>query len=151
MTSSALPHAIGIATRSAERWLAPLADLFARIILFRVFFFAGWAKVGNWQGTLQLFEFEYQVPLLPPELAALAGTAVELGCSTLLLLGLASRLAALPLIGLTAVIQFVLGAMNPAYDNLEHFLWLALLLHLVARGAGPLSLDRLIARRFGTS
>ena len=76
-----------------ERFASPLIDLFIRALLFRIFFFAGTAKLGNWSGTLELFEYEYQVPFLPPMLAAYMGAAAELGCSILLLLGLASRLA----------------------------------------------------------
>lgn len=132
-----------------ERWGAPLTDLFIRAVLFRVFFFAGTAKLGNWGGTLELFEYEYQVPLLPPMLAAYMGTAAELTCSVLLLVGLAARLATLPLIGITLTIQFVLGAANPAYNQLDHFLWLALLLAVATRGPGVLSLDAWLVRKSG--
>lgn len=130
-----------------ERYAAPLVDLFIRMVLFRVFFFSGTAKLGNWSGTLELFEYEYQVPLLPPALAAYAGTAAELVCPVLLLVGLATRLATLPLIAITLTVQFVLGATNPAYDQLDHFLWLALLAALAARGAGTLSLDHWLLRK----
>ena len=65
----------------------------------------------------------------------------------LLTLGLFSRLAALPLIGMTLVIQFVLGASNPDYDNTEHFYWLFLLASIVIRGPGIISLDAAIRRR----
>ena len=67
-----------------------------------------------------------------------------------LVLGLASRLAALPLIGMTLVIQFVLAA-DPAYDNVEHFYWLFLLGMIVIRGPGVLSLDYLIKRKVSVS
>lgn len=144
-----LPRLLRAGTGALNRWLGPLADLLTRIVLFRVFFVSGLTKIDNWEGTLQLFEYEYRVPLLPPDLAAYLGTGVELACPLLLLIGLATRPAVVPLLGLTLVIQFVLGAANPVYDNLDHFLWLALLLHLLARGAGPLSLDHRIARRFG--
>lgn len=132
-----------------ERWGAPLTDLFIRAVLFRVFFFAGTAKLGNWSGTLELFEYEYHVPFLPPMLAAYMGTAAELTCSVLLLVGLAARLATLPLIGITLTIQFVLGAANPVYNQLDHFLWLALLLAVVTRGPGVLSLDAWLVRKSG--
>lgn len=132
-----------------ERWLGPLADLAVRAVLFRVFFFAGLAKLDNWPGTLELFAYEYNVPLLPPEPAAVLAVVVELGCPLLLLAGLAARLAAVPLLGLAVTIQFVLGAANPAYDRVEHYLWMALLLSVIARGAGVVSLDRMIANRWG--
>lgn len=134
-------------TVGLERYAAPLVDLFIRMVLFRVFFFAGTAKLGNWSGTLELFEYEYQIPFLPPVLAAYGGTAAELACSVLLLVGLATRLATLPLIAITLTVQFVLGATNPAYDQLDHYLWLALLATLAARGAGPLSLDHWLLRK----
>lgn len=131
----------------AEKWVGPLVDLFIRLLLFRVFFWAGTAKLGNWSGTLELFEYEYQIPFMPPVLSAYFGTAAELGCSCLLLVGLAARLAALPLMGITLTIQFVLGARNPAYDQWDHFFWLALLLTVAVRGPGFLSLDALLVKK----
>jgi putative oxidoreductase len=130
-----------------EAWVAPLADLAVRAVLFRVFFYAGMVKVADWNGTLQLFHFEYAVPLLPYAVAAAMAAADELICSTLLLFGLGSRLAALPLLAQALVIQFSLGATNAAYNSLEHFLWMALLLVVIARGPGRLSLDHWLRRR----
>jgi putative oxidoreductase len=74
------------------------------------------------------------------------GTTFELGMPIFLALGLFARLAALPLIGMSLVIQFVLGASNPDYDNVEHFYWLFLLAMIVVRGPGVLSLDYLLRR-----
>lgn len=132
-----------------QRLGAPVMDLAFRILMFRAFFNAGLAKIADWENTVLLFEYEYAVPLLPPQLAAYLATATELTMPCLLLVGLLTRLAALPLLGMALVIQFVLGASNPAYSNVEHFYWMAILLTLVVRGAGPLSLDRLLARRLG--
>jgi putative oxidoreductase len=133
------------------RWLgtrtAPLADLFLRALIFRVFFVSGLTKINDWGGALFLFQEEYKVPILPPEIAAVLAATFELGASSLVLIGLAARLAALPLIGMTCVIQFVLGSANPSYNSFDHFLWLGALLAIVARGAGMLSIDHLIARR----
>jgi len=81
------------------------------------------------------------VPLLPPEVAAILGTTFELGMPVFLVLGLGARFAALPLLGMACIIQFVLGANNPDYDNVEHFYWMFLLAMIVVRGAGTLSLD----------
>ncbi len=114
-----------------------------RLAGFAVFWRAGMAKLDSWESTILLFREEYQVPVLPPELAAYLATTVELGAAAALLLGLATRPAALALLGLTAVIQlFVYPAAWPT-----HLQWLAFLLPLLARGAGALSLDHLIARR----
>lgn len=112
-----------------------------------MFFLSGLTKIQDWDTTVLLFQEEYRVPLLPPDIAALMGTAFELGMPALLVLGLASRLAALPLLGMSLVIQFVLGAANPAYDSVEHVYWMVLLLAIIVHGPGPLSLDRLIAAR----
>ncbi len=130
-----------------DTWLAPLADLAIRVALFRVFFYAGLIKVSDWDGTLHLFQFEYAVPLLPYAFAAMMATTDELVCSTLLLVGFGSRVAALPLLIQAMVIQFSLGAANPAYNSLEHYLWMAMLLVVIARGPGRLSLDHLVRRR----
>lgn len=73
--------------------------------------------------------------------AALA-TAFELGCPLLLVAGLATRLATLPLLGMIAVIQlFVYPSAWP-----EHLTWASILLFLLTRGPGPLSIDRVIGR-----
>lgn len=134
--------------RPLER-LAPLTDLLLRLAVFRVFFWSGLTKLHDWSSTLLLFESEYHVPLLPPALAATLATGAELGASLLVLAGLATRLAALPLLGITLVIQFVLGAADPAYNQLQHYLWMALLLTLIARGPGAWSLDAWLERRSG--
>ena len=63
------------------------------------------SKTANWTLTVQLFADEYQVPVLPPEIAAMLSVTFEFGCSILLALGLATRLATLPLLGMLAVIQ----------------------------------------------
>jgi len=120
-------------------WLAvPL-----RIATATVFWRSGMAKLANWKTTLFLFEDEYQLPLLPPELAANMALAVELVAPVLLILGLATRGAAAVLLAMTAVIQvFVYPGAWPT-----HIQWAAMLLVLLCRGAGGLSLDAAIARR----
>lgn len=129
-----------------ETWAAPVLQLAIRLWIARVFFNSGLTKIQDWDATLFLFQEEYRVPLLPTSVAALMGTTFELAMPVLLVVGLATRLAALPLIGMSLVIQFVLGATNPAYDNVEHVYWLFLLLVIAIRGPGPLSLDHLLSR-----
>lgn len=93
--------------------------------------------------TLDLFKEEYRLPLIPPELAALMATAAEHVFPVLLLLGLATRLSALALLGMTIVIQvFVYPGAYPL-----HGLWATVLLYLMARGGGALSIDHLLAKR----
>ncbi|MDG4553149.1 MAG: DoxX family protein [Candidatus Competibacter sp.] len=132
--------------RLLER-LAPLTDLLLRLAVFRIFFWSGLAKINDWSSTLLLFEHEYGVPLLPHTVAAVLATGAELGASLLVLIGFLTRLAALPLLGIALVIQFVLGAADPAYNQLQHYLWMALLLALIARGPGAWSLDAWLERR----
>jgi len=129
-----------------EAWAAPVLQLAIRLWIARVFFNSGLTKIQDWDATLFLFQEEYRVPLLPTPVAALMGTTFELAMPVLLVVGLGTRLAALPLIGMSLIIQFVLGATNPAYDNVEHFYWLFLLLVIAIRGPGALSLDHLLSR-----
>jgi putative oxidoreductase len=119
-----------------------LCPLLFRLALAAVFFPAGLNKLTSWGPTVALFRDEYRVPILSPQVAAALATAFELGCSLLLAAGLATRLATLPLFAMIAVIQlFVYPGAWP-----EHLAWAAILLFLLARGPGPLSLDRVIAR-----
>jgi putative oxidoreductase len=74
-------------------------------------------------------------------------TAIELVCPILLVLGLAARLAALPMLVMALVIQFVVGAADPAFHLTEHYYWMFLLAVIVTKGPGRLSLDHLLARR----
>src|SRR5712692_1856224 len=87
--------------------------------------------------TVQLFADEYQVPVLPPEIATALSVTFELGCSTLLVLGLATRLATLPLLGMLAVIQTFVYP----HSWSDHLIRGSLLLFLLTRGAGTVSLD----------
>lgn len=93
--------------------------------------------------TLPLFRSEYHVPLLSPEVAAHMAAFAEHFLPVLILIGLATRFSALALIGMTLVIQ--LFVYPDAYPT--HGTWLAVLLLLIAKGPGCLSIDQLIARR----
>lgn len=115
-----------------------------RVSVASVFWASGLTKIASWQTTIVLFRDEYKVPVLPPEIAAYLGTTAELGCSVLLFLGLASRLATLPLIAMTLVIEIFV---YPEDWN-EHLIWLTMLLYILTRGPGPLSLDALVKRFF---
>ena len=94
--------------------------------------------------TLPLFRSEYHVPLLSPEVAAHMAAFAEHFFPILILVGVATRFSALALIGMTLVIQ--LFVYPDAYPT--HGTWIALLLLLVARGPGRVSIDHLIARRY---
>lgn len=140
-------------THSARMWIArafseagrfPLAalQLMFRVAVGAVFFKSGLTKVSSWELTLQLFREEYAVPLLPVPLAATLATATELTAPVFLAIGLATRLAALPLFGMTMVIQLFVYPENWA----EHLMWAGLLLFLITRGPGTLSLDHIVRR-----
>ncbi len=101
----------------------------------------GWPRLSD--SAVALFRDEYKLPLLPPELAAVLAASAEHGLALLLLLGLATRLSALGLLGMTLVIQLLVYP--GAYAT--HGTWAALLLMLVASGPGVLSLDQLLRRR----
>ena len=105
-------------------------------------FSLGWPRLAD--SAVALFRVEYKVPLIPPELAApLAATAEHL-LPVLILIGLATRLSALGLLAMTAVIQiFVYPGAYPS-----HGVWAAALLYLVAMGPGALSIDHWLARRY---
>lgn len=114
--------------------------LLFRLAVAGVFLRAGLQKARGWETTVALFSDEYRLPGLPPEVAAVMATCFELGCSTLLVLGLASRLAALPLLGMIVTIQlFVYPQAWP-----EHLVWGSILVFLLTRGPGAISLDRLL-------
>lgn len=128
--------------------LAPLADLGVRLFVAGVFFQSGLTKIANWDSTVSLFENEYAVPLLPPEIAAFAGTGVELVFPVLLALGLATRFAAFVLFvfNIVAVLSYPdLGAAGLK----DHQTWGLLLLVTLLHGPGAFSLDRLLGRLFG--
>ncbi len=108
-----------------------------------IFWSSAQVKLINWQRTIELFAEEYRVPLLPPEIAAAMALSIEIACPILLVLGLFTRLAVLVLLGMTAVIQiFVYPEAWPT-----HLQWAAMMLVLLCRGPGALSIDRLLRRR----
>ena len=123
--------------------------LAARLYVAKVFFWSGLTKLRDWEITVALFQDEYQVPLLPPEVAAMAGTAGELLLPALLALGLGGRFAAAGLFVLNIVAVLSLAEVAPA-ALLLHQLWGALLLLVWIWGPGAISLDRLFTRSAGT-
>jgi putative oxidoreductase len=123
-----------------ERVPASLHLLLFRLAVAGVFLRAGQTKWASWESTVALFTEEYKVPVLSPAVAATLATTFELGCSTLLILGLATRLATLPLLGMLAVIQ--LFVYPQAWG--EHLTWGSILFLLLTHGPGALSLDRAI-------
>ena len=126
--------------------LQPLAGLAMRLYVGKVFLVSGWLKLSRWDSTIALFENEYQVPVLSPQIAAVMATAGELGFSALLILGLGGRAAALGLFFVNAVAVISYPDLSPAGLK-DHVLWGALLLVLAIYGPGKISADRWIGWR----
>jgi putative oxidoreductase len=124
--------------------LLPLFDLFVRLYLAHIFWKGGMVKLSSWMSTVMLFTMVYDVPLLPPELAAYVTTAVELGGAFLLAIGLAGRWAALSLFGLNIVASISYGQVSEAALQ-EAFYIGILFLYFVLHGPGLLSADTLLS------
>lgn len=107
-----------------------------------VFFKAGLLKYNSWEFAVKLFEDEFKVPVLSPVVAARLTMFNELTWPMLLFLGLATRFATLPLLGMISVIQIFVYPQ--AWG--DHLLWGSILVFLLSRGGGSLSLDHLIER-----
>jgi putative oxidoreductase len=132
---------------SVEAWPQALGLLAARLYLFDVFFKSGLTKIKDWDATLFLFNEEYHVPVLPPELAAWMGTGGELTFSVLLALGLVSRPAAVGLFVVNAMAAISYPDLAPAALK-DHYLWGVLAVVLALFGAGRLSVDAVVWRRW---
>ena len=129
--------------------LAPIGDLLIRVYVAHVFWKSGVNKFQSFDTTVQLFRYEYSVPLLSPEVAAYLATFSELVFPALLIVGLAARFsaAALFVLNIVAVISYPTLA---AHGVVQHQLWGLLLLVPLLHGPGKLSLDHLLARKFGS-
>ena len=137
----------GLASRLTRLVPHDALALIDRVAIGAIFFLSGRTKVDGWltvtEGTYALFRDEYKLPLIPVEMAAHAAVVAEHLFPLLLVLGLFTRLSALALLGMTLVIQlFVYPDAWPT-----HLSWAGLLLYLAGRGAGTLSLDRLLRIR----
>jgi putative oxidoreductase len=127
-----------------ERVPVAIPQLLFRSGMGLAFWRSAQSKLASWDTTILLFQEEYRVPLLPPEIAAYLATTVELTTPILLVLGLATRLGAAAMLGMALVIQLLVYPQN--YP--DHLLWAGPLLYLILRGPGILSFDHLIRKRF---
>jgi putative oxidoreductase len=121
-----------------------LVQLAGRVAVAHVFWQSAQTKLASWPVTLQLFAVEYRLPLIDPTIAAPLATAAELAGSLLIFFGLFARLGALVLLGIVATIQIFVYPQNWA----EHLMWASLLLLILSRGAGVVSLDHIAGRLF---
>jgi len=144
--ASARSPALTLISR-ALRWLdgVPYTALAIplRLAVATVFWNSAMTKLANWDTAVALFVDEYKVPLIPPEIAAYVAVTIELTTPVLLLAGLATRPAAAVLLGMVSVIEiFVYPLAWPT-----HIQWAAMLLVLLCRGPGKLSMDHLLWQR----
>jgi len=153
MSNSAAATRSAPATRAviarALQWLDrvpyALLALPLRFAVATVFWNSAMVKLANWDTALELFAEEYRVPVLPPDVAAYLAAGIELTTPVLLVFGLFTRFAALVLLGMTTVIEvFVYPQAWPT-----HIQWAAMLLILLCRGGGMLSIDHLLWSAFG--
>ncbi len=151
MTSATFAPAVAVPSGIAgllQRLLSPsLLLLVQRLGVASIFFLSGRSKVEGvftlTPGTFELFRTDYALPLIPPEPAAYLAAGSEHLFPILLVLGLATRLSAAALFGMTMVIEiFVYPDAWPT-----HLGWAGLLLPLIACGGGRFTLDRLIVRQ----
>jgi putative oxidoreductase len=143
MTLSDLLHK----TTDTLTFLSPIGDLILRCWVAYAFWVSGLTKIQNWDSTLYLFNDEYAVPLLPPEIAAYLGTAAELGFPVLLAFGLLGRFAAssLFLFNIVAVLSYPdLGAAGIE----QHKVWGIMLLVCFLHGPGKISIDHWLRKQF---
>ena len=129
-----------------DRFPLSILQLMFRVAIAAVFWSSGLPKIASWDTTIVLFRDEYMVPLLPPQIAAVMSATFELSCSALIVAGLATRLATLPLLGMTFVIEVFV---YPEYWTM-HLMWGSALLFLLTKSPGLFSLDHYIAGLFPT-
>ncbi len=127
-----------------ERWGGSALLLLFRLWIATIFWNSAMVKLSAWGPTVALFKRVYMVPALPPEVAATMAVSVELAGPVLLLFGFATRLAAIPMLGMALTIQFLV----PDFYRIEHYYWMMLLISLMVHGGGVFSADHWIRRHF---
>ena len=147
LASRGIVELIDSATKLLTNYGAPILDLVIRFWVGKVFFMSGLVKIQSWSTTLALFESEYQVPVLPPQLAAYLGTGAELILPVFIVLGLGGRIAA------AALFVFNIIAVM-SYPDLrevglkDHQYWGLMMLVTLFHGPGKLSIDHFLRRKF---
>ena len=124
-----------------------LVDFFVRVWVANIFWKSGIASLHDWETTVDLFRYEYQVPLLSPQIAAVLGTGAELVFPVLLVLGLATRFSAASLFifNIIAVLSY------PSLGEIglkDHVYWGILLSVTLLHGPGRISIDHFIRRKW---
>lgn len=152
--SSPISMAISMLARAIsllDRIPASFFSLMMRVAIFLVFFQSARTKVEGFMtikaSTFYLFQNDYALPFIPYKLGAYMATFNEHVFSILILLGLATRFSSLVLLGMTLVIEIFVYP--DAY--VVHLTWASMLVYLIARGPGALSLDYLLKTKFQTN
>ena len=146
-------ESIGAPARSASDLLAKLQSpflLFIRVYVAWVFLKSGMHKIGDWETTLVLFEYEYAVPLLNFELAAYLATFGELVFPIFLIAGFGTRFFAIALsfVNIIAVVSYY-ATLAKGAGLIWHWLWGAMLLTNIVYGGGMLSVDHWLKTKLG--
>ncbi len=126
--------------------VTPLIELALKLWVANAFFKSGLTKIQSFDTTIMLFQYEYDVPLLSPVLAAWLGTAAELILPVLLVIGLGGRYVALALFLFNIVAATSYPDISAAGLS-QHYLWGMALLMLTLYGPGRLSLDYFLCRQ----
>lgn len=125
-----------------EEYFIPLLILTIRIWIAKIFIYAGISKLLNWSGTITMFKYEYNFPLLNHVLWAYISTATDFISPALIVVGMLTRLAAFPMLIMTAVIQLIY------LQVAEHYYWVMLLGILILFGPSKISIDSYIKNKY---
>ena len=141
MISSSAPAvvvaALATARALAHKWIEPVLALGLRLWMAQVFFSSGLTKIASWENTVFLFEFEYQVPVLPPVLAAGFATAFELAMPVLLVAGYTYPACRPATTGHGARYPVRARCMpTPPSRDIAHYYWMIRLIVIAVRGPG---------------
>ncbi len=128
-------------------FLSPLFDLGLRLWVAKIFFQSGLTKIQSWDTTIMLFQYEYNVPILDPTLAAYLGTAAELTLPLLLIIGFLSRPVALALFVFNIVAAISYPDISPAGVN-DHIIWGVMLMVTFFHGPGSIAVDSWLCKKF---
>lgn len=122
--------------------ILPLANLVARCYIGWEFFKSGLLKIDDFETTVEMFEDDWVLPLLPPLPSAYLATAGELVLPILLVVGLFTRVGALGLFIMALVIEIFVYP-----GTVQHYYWMIILAMLVGQGGSKLSLDNMLLRK----
>lgn len=126
---------------------AAIVLLAARLWMAEIFFRSGLLKARSFSSAQFLFAEVHPVPLLSPLAVALLATTIELVASAMFALGLLVRLAALPMLAMTLIIQSVVGAQDLSVPQKEHYYLMFICMFMITLGVGRYSLDHLLIGR----